>query len=249
MSKRFTETEKWGDPWFRNLSMPHRLLWCYICDNCDNAGVWKVDLALAGFRIGCDFNYDETIKIMNSDRIDGEFRIKEICNKRYWFIFGFYQFQWGNSQKNSVLLGVHKALKNHKFYSEISQHIPPFNGGLMEGLPSADPLKVKVKEKNIYNIAPFSDVELMKLWEDWLESRKKMRIPNTEAALKIAYNKINKWGIEKGKESLRQAIEKGWRGLFEPKVEICQKRRDETNETLEKMKMWEKEREEYEKKC
>ena len=50
--KRFTETVKWDDPWFRNLKPKQKLLWYYICDKCDNAGVWKVDLQLASMFIG-----------------------------------------------------------------------------------------------------------------------------------------------------------------------------------------------------
>ena len=44
MSKRFTETCKWDDPWFRELPGAHKLVFLYIIDRCDNAGFWEVDL-------------------------------------------------------------------------------------------------------------------------------------------------------------------------------------------------------------
>ena len=51
--KRFTKTEKWSDPWYRNLSPIEKILWIYLCDNCDNAGFIEVDVGLVAFQIGC----------------------------------------------------------------------------------------------------------------------------------------------------------------------------------------------------
>lgn len=42
--KRFTETAKWDDPWFRGLPGHVKLAFLYIIDRCDNAGFWEVDL-------------------------------------------------------------------------------------------------------------------------------------------------------------------------------------------------------------
>lgn len=41
--KRFTETLKWDDPWFRALAGAHKLVFLYVIDRCDNAGFWEVD--------------------------------------------------------------------------------------------------------------------------------------------------------------------------------------------------------------
>ncbi len=41
--KRFTETNKWDDPWFRGLSGVQKLMFLYIIDRCNNAGFWEVD--------------------------------------------------------------------------------------------------------------------------------------------------------------------------------------------------------------
>jgi hypothetical protein len=37
--KRFTETTKWADPWFRKLPLRLKSLWHWLCDTCDMAGV------------------------------------------------------------------------------------------------------------------------------------------------------------------------------------------------------------------
>lgn len=47
--KRFTESQKWDDPWFRELAGSHKLVFLYILDRCNNAGFWEVDEAALAF--------------------------------------------------------------------------------------------------------------------------------------------------------------------------------------------------------
>lgn len=42
--RRFTETNKWDDPWFRSLPGVHKLAFLYVIDRCNNAGFWEVDM-------------------------------------------------------------------------------------------------------------------------------------------------------------------------------------------------------------
>ena len=41
MAKRFTDTEKWKDVWFEELSGEAKLMYFFFLDNCDCAGIWK----------------------------------------------------------------------------------------------------------------------------------------------------------------------------------------------------------------
>ncbi len=43
MSKRFADTDKYKKPFIRNLPAAYKLLWDYICLDCDHAGIWQVD--------------------------------------------------------------------------------------------------------------------------------------------------------------------------------------------------------------
>ena len=49
MTRRFTQTEKWDDTWFRSLSPNAKVLYWYIWDKCNIAGFWEIDLEGAKF--------------------------------------------------------------------------------------------------------------------------------------------------------------------------------------------------------
>ena len=61
MTRRFTETEKWADPWFRALQPQHKLAWMYLVDNCDVAGFLDLDQLLANFQIGFEVDWERFI--------------------------------------------------------------------------------------------------------------------------------------------------------------------------------------------
>lgn len=104
--KRFTETGKWSDPWFRKLPPKLKLLWQYICDTCDAAGVFELDLDLATLMIG--------EKIQNSDLKELDSRLQKLPSGKV-LIVNFIPFQYGEL---SVECRPHKvvfdAIRKHK---------------------------------------------------------------------------------------------------------------------------------------
>jgi len=44
MSYRFTDTDKWQDGWFVKLKSTEKLLFIYLCDNCDIAGFIEINI-------------------------------------------------------------------------------------------------------------------------------------------------------------------------------------------------------------
>ena len=63
--KRFTDTEKWKSDWFMSLSVEMKCLWIYLCDNCDNAGVWRINKKLAEVQIGKKIDWKKAIKLFS----------------------------------------------------------------------------------------------------------------------------------------------------------------------------------------
>lgn len=57
--KRLTDAEKWKNPWFRSLPSKFKLLFLYLLDNCDHAGVMHLDPEFLRFYLGEDFSLEE----------------------------------------------------------------------------------------------------------------------------------------------------------------------------------------------
>ncbi len=89
--KRFTETLIWDDPWYRKLPPSYKLFWKYLCDRCDNVGVWAKDMETACYFIGESLDEDKALQLFNEEK---ERVIILTINK--WYIKEFVEFQFGN---------------------------------------------------------------------------------------------------------------------------------------------------------
>lgn len=125
MAKRFTDTNKWKKPFIRGLSGPYKLLWMYLCDDCDHAGIWQVDFEMARFIIGEKVNL-ETAKKAFTDKII------EVENGTKWFIPSFIEFQYpaGLNQQNNAHSSVISQLKKYNLL-DIENKIKPLNSPLI----------------------------------------------------------------------------------------------------------------------
>jgi len=96
MSKRFTDTEKWKKQFFRGLQAPYKLVWLYILDECNHAGIWELEFDVLKIRTGINCSPEEIIKVF------GE-KIISFDNGKKWFIEDFISFQYGElNEKNNV---------------------------------------------------------------------------------------------------------------------------------------------------
>ena len=103
--KRFTETGKWDDVWFRKLTPATKLLWYWMLDKCDHAGVIEPDFDLASFQTGSPIGIDNLSEI-------GE-RVRKISDTK-WVIVKFVLFQYGKLSKDcKPHAPVFAALERH----------------------------------------------------------------------------------------------------------------------------------------
>lgn len=87
MAKRFTDTGKWKRPWYRALGLHGKVLWQYLCDECDHAGIFIADFELISFQVG--FKVDEE---RLADWLGD--KVVKVDHDKY-FIPGFLEFQYG----------------------------------------------------------------------------------------------------------------------------------------------------------
>lgn len=88
MAKRFTDTEKFIDPWFRRLSSKNKLLWDFMVCNCNHAGIISIDLEFVEMVLNEKFE-DTVLNDHFSERLIH-------IDRNKWFIPKFIQFQYGS---------------------------------------------------------------------------------------------------------------------------------------------------------
>lgn len=93
--KRFRDTNITREPWYRRLSPVYKCAWDFLCDECDAAGVWTIDVDAMTFYIGEEVNLQKFMEVVNADKKRVEFFGKDKI-----FIPGFIEFQYGTLSEN-----------------------------------------------------------------------------------------------------------------------------------------------------
>jgi hypothetical protein len=107
MAKRFTDTDKWKKPFIRALEGPYKLLWFYILDDCDIAGIWQVDFEVAQIRMGEIVSESEALKLFQD-------RIIVFDEGKKWFLKDFAVFQYGELKaSNRMHVAVMSIIKKN----------------------------------------------------------------------------------------------------------------------------------------
>jgi hypothetical protein len=94
MAKRLHDTDCWKKEWFRHLSVNSKILWLYILDSCDCAGIWEKDLEMASFLT--------SLQLTDQNLTDIEKQIKPIDDKRF-IVLDFIEFQYGELKDTSKM--------------------------------------------------------------------------------------------------------------------------------------------------
>lgn len=118
-----TDSSKWNDEWFGNLPMDMKLVWLYILDMCDHAGVYKLNLKLLKFQTDCDRTEEEILNYLK-DRI-------YVADNNKWFIPKFITFQYKNffTSKTPAIVSAKNLLLSHKIIQPNDNTLPTVNKG------------------------------------------------------------------------------------------------------------------------
>lgn len=110
MKKRLHDCDIWEESWFADLTRDHKILWFFLKDSCDQAGVWRPNNIGVFSRIHrIRVKLDEALAVFNKDKE----RIKVLPNGR-WFLVGFIHFHYGSvlNENSPLHSSVLKALEN-----------------------------------------------------------------------------------------------------------------------------------------
>lgn len=216
--KRFTDTAKWNDPWFRKLKPRQKCLWYYLLDQCDHAGVIDIDLEAAEFMIG------EKISMADVGAL-GE-RVFTLPSGKL-LITKFIEFQYGRlSQDCKPHQPVFLAITRHGVSLEDIQRLSKGTPKAIEGFPigsqcvlDKEEEKEKVQEKEKDKSAEIpeplkNDPEFVEAWGMWLSHLKQKRKPATKLAQEMQLEKLAQMGAETAIETIKHCIGHNWQSIF-----------------------------------
>jgi len=113
MAKRLTDTEKWNDDWYISLSNDYRVVWQWLLDNCNHAGICKRSIRL--LNLMCNTSISEEVLI---SMMEGRIVVKD----NNWFIPKFLKFQYSSLNSNRpVIISVVKELEKNNLISMIPE--------------------------------------------------------------------------------------------------------------------------------
>jgi hypothetical protein len=165
MAKRLTDSLKWDDPWFMELSAEHKIFWLYILDACDHAGVWEVNFRLAEFKTGIRF-----VKSELEETFSGRLHF---INEKYWFILKFIDFQYNGIKNDNVGKSVQAIVHKYKLWGlvgAVEGLVSPLAGSKVKDIDKDNDIdkeidKEKSSEKKVDQFPDMAFVQAMELNE------------------------------------------------------------------------------------
>lgn len=141
MAKRFIDSEIFRSPSIRALQAPYKLLWIYILNDCDHAGIWIPDFEICSIYLDRKYTAKESLEAFGK-------KIVMVDDGKKWWIPKFVEFQYGqlnaeNRAHKSVLaiLGEYGLLKKKGLIKPLTRP--------SQGRKDKDMDKDKVKESEL----------------------------------------------------------------------------------------------------
>jgi hypothetical protein len=109
MAKRMTDSEKWKDQWFSNLNNDYKIVWFYLLDDCDNAGIWQCNIRTLNFNCNTSFTEADLLNTFSK-------RLTKISDDKF-LINKFCEYQYGidfiTSKNKAVISAINKLKSNN----------------------------------------------------------------------------------------------------------------------------------------
>lgn len=165
MAYRFSDTSKWADEWFIDLDAHQKLMFLYLCDNCDQGGFFELSTRKLRFDLG-----------LNESEVKGalkglELRFLLSTDKRILFLKNFIKHQKNLplNPTNQAHKGIFKRFENYKNRFEIDLlklvnneiHLSEIQGA-NEGLLS--PIGIGNGKGSVVDIKEYNGIDFENFW-------------------------------------------------------------------------------------
>lgn len=230
MAKRLIDTAIFRKDFIRGLDAPCKLLFMYLINECDHAGLWDVEFEVMEIRLGVKFKESPLVQFGN--------KVVAVDGGKKWFIPSFVEFQYGYLKENNrVHASVISLLSKHDLLDENNQIKPLANPS--QGCKDMDMVKanIVVKEKKEKKISAKVGEEIfipadhlpdgwdrdkfMELWSEFEKMRIKAKKPlSTNLAIKGCFNDLIKFSGESyqlAEEIVLMALKRNWLTFYEVK--------------------------------
>lgn len=130
MSYRLTTPDKWTDSWFSDLSINGKLVFLFLCDNCDNAGFYEINKKFMLFLLGMEENQLKTA--LQEIKTSKKCYVLSENGKRIW-LFNYLKHQKKlplnpkNNAHKQIILKLEESIENKDLFpkcNEIRKLIP-----------------------------------------------------------------------------------------------------------------------------
>ena len=241
--KRFTDSEKWSDKFFRRLTPTGKLFWIWLCDNCDNAGIWERDDELFKFFTGVDVEVEDLIEELG-DRIETLEDGRIILSKFVLFQQGGMLQEAKAPHRQIIRLLEKNGLEQResgeirKVNGTLTEGLAKGNDNLTKGLPKGNESlsvtlpkvtgsskgkgkgKGKGEESEKGEIRPegWNDRDMEDFrpaWDAYLQHRRENKWGKPKPTqIKILFAKFAEVGKATSILSLERSVSSGWKGVF-----------------------------------
>lgn len=229
MAYRFTDTAKWGDTWFLDLKPIHKLMFLYLCDQCDIAGFVEFNERKFAFDLGTD-------KQAVNGALEGlEKGIVFSTDRKLIFVKNFIKHQKNLPLKAEIKVRasiIEKLKEKVRFFNLLNFNdfltlSQPLQEGYGNSNSNIDSIEDKggvgekeekkdwKKDYEIYLSDLREAFELITVDPDWLNKQERYH-PNLDIRLSIEKACVNFWSKEAGWKKKKWAkIENiDWRSTF-----------------------------------
>ena len=213
--KKFTDSLKWQDPWFRKLSGPAKLLWFYLLDQADPAGVVDFDCDLASADCRIPIKQEHFVELGN--RVQSFGVSKVVVTK-------FIPFQYGRlSDACYPHKRVFEAIAKHGLEESDDGSWRHPGGSQSTHHPAPEtPKKAKTAApKDALEIPADLPADVADALALWQRHRREIRKPITPTSWQGLIRDCRETP-KKMTAAMHLSIKNGWQGLFPDKVEVAE---------------------------